>query len=272
MLSAPSPRVQTRRGQEGFTLVEMLVTMMAGVVILAAIMALLDVTMRSTARTFSQVSADQNARLVVERIENELHSACLSAGLGPVQSGSTDSSLTFIDQAISSTTPANAATPTPEEHTITLSGGSLIDTTYPVTGGSAPNWTFSATASSTTTLGTNIAATGSTPIFQYFNFTEPMNGGAPYTDAAGNAYMMIQDGINYVPGTTIKPAATPLSVPLSSSDASTTVEILLTFSAGPNGGTGTETQYSTPMQAQLSLRLTPPANHVGDTATFTPCE
>lgn len=271
MLSALRSRLGAAGGQGGFTLIEMLVVMLAGMVILAALMGLLEVTMRQTTRTVSQVSANQNARIVVERLEDDLHSACLSAGFGPVQAGSDASDLIFVDQEISSTSPANAATPTPVEHKISLSGGSLTDTTYAVTGGSAPNWTFSSTATATTTLATGIAATGSTPIFQYFNFSEPMNGGSPYTDGAGNAYMMIQDGINYVPGTSVKPAAAPLPVPLSSSDAVSTVEILLTLSAAPNGGSGTESQYTAPIQSQLSLRLTPPANHIGDSATFTPC-
>jgi prepilin-type N-terminal cleavage/methylation domain-containing protein len=264
------------RDQRGFTLVELLVTIMAVTVIMGSLATMLEVTLRQTSRTFSQTNASQTTRYATETIENELHSACLSSGLAPVQVSSDGSNLIFISQYGSSASNANASSPTPVEHKIVYSAtnGTLTDYVYPATGGGAPNWTFSGTASSQKLLLAHVAAVTGTPVFQYFAYSQPSSGGTAYTDSAGNTYMMIQDGINYVPGTTIQPAASPLTVPLSSANASNTAEVLLSFVGGPGDGSLIETGLSNigaTVQDQVVLRLTPPANHAGNGATFTPC-
>jgi prepilin-type N-terminal cleavage/methylation domain-containing protein len=270
-------RIRMRTGDEsGFTLVELLVSIAAGTVVLAALFALLNTTLNSTTRTFSQVDASQASSTATENLESELHSACLASGMAPVQSGSDANNLIFVSQYGSSASTAKAATPTPVEHKIVFSSsaGTLTDYTYAATGGGAPTWTFSTTASSSRLLLSHVAANGSTPVFQYFQYSVPTNGGTPYTDSAGNSYEMIQDGINYVPGTTIKPTAAPLTTPLSSTDAGNTAEVLINFTGGPNGGTQVETGLSNigdNVQDQVVLRMTPPANHAGNGATFTPC-
>ncbi|HLJ04031.1 MAG TPA: hypothetical protein VKT31_11365 [Solirubrobacteraceae bacterium] len=273
-------RVWTAIGsEEGFTLMELLVAMMAGVVVIGALMTMVDVTLRQTTRTFSKVGASQNARIVTQKIEDELHSACVASGVTPVQASSDANNLIFVSLwgNFSSSNPANAPSPTPVEHKIVYSSGTgtLTDYTYAATGGTSPNWTFSSSASSTVILATNVSASGSTPVFQYFDFSQPTNGGTAYTDSAGNTYMMIQDGINYLPGSTsIKPAAAPLATPLSSANAALTSEVLVTLSAAPQSSSLVETglsNVSSTVQDQIVLRLTPPANHAGNGATFVPC-
>jgi prepilin-type N-terminal cleavage/methylation domain-containing protein len=264
------------QGESGFTLVELLVTIAAGSVIMGALLTVVEVTLRQTSRTFSQTNASQSSRYATDTIENELHSACLSAGLAPIQASSDGSNLTFISQYGSTATNANAATPTPVEHKIVYSStnGTLTDFTYPATGGGAPNWTFSSTASSQTLLLAHVAPITGTPVFQYFAYQQPTSGGTPYTDAAGNTYMMLEDGINFVPDTTIKPAASALAVPLSAANAATASEVLVSFVGGPGGGSLIETGLSNigaSIQDQVVLRMTPPANHAGNGAVFTPC-
>jgi prepilin-type N-terminal cleavage/methylation domain-containing protein len=264
------------QGESGFTLVELLVTIAAGSVIMGALLTVVEVTLRQTSRTFSQTNASQSSRYATDTIENELHSACVSAGLAPIQATSDGSNLTFISQYGSTATNANAATPTPVEHKIVYSStnGTLTDFSYPATGGGAPNWTFSSTASSQTLLLAHVAPITATPVFQYFAYSQPVSGSTPYTDAAGNTYMMLQDGINYVPDTTVKPTAAPLSVPLSAATAATAAEVLVSFVGGPGGGSLLETGLSNVganVQDQVVLRLTPPANHAGNGAVFAPC-
>jgi hypothetical protein len=238
---------------------------------------MVEVTLRQTSRTFSQTSASQTTRYATETLENELHSACLADALAPVQVSSDGSNLMFISQYGSTATNANAPTPTPVEHKIVYSStnGTLTDYVYPVTGGGAPNWTFSSTASSQTLLLAHVAPIGATPIFQYFAYSQPVNGGTPYKDAAGNTYMMIQDGINFVPGTTAQPAAAPLTAPLNASNAALAAEVLVSFVGGPGDGSQIETNLSnigTNVKDQVVLRLTPPDNHAGNGSTFTPCD
>lgn len=275
-MTVPHRLRQWLRDERGFTLVELLVVLMAGTVIMGAIATMLEVTLRQTSRTFSQTNASQSSRFATETLENELHSACLANGLAPVQATSDGNTLIFISQYGSTATAAKAASPTPVEHKVAYSptNGTLTDYVYPATGGGAPNWTFSSTASSQTQLLAHVAPITGTPVFQYFAYSQPTSGGTPYTDSAGNSYMMIQDGINYVPGTSTQPAAAPLAVPLSTGNASTAAEILISFVGGPGDGSLIETNLSNigaNVHDQVVLRLTPPANHAGNGATFTPC-
>jgi type II secretory pathway pseudopilin PulG len=275
--TARARRASALRSEHGFTLVELLVVMTAGIVVLGALFTILDVTLRQTTRTFSTVDASQQTRTAIEQVENELHSACLGSQVTPIQAGSTGTSLTFETQYGSTAGNANAASPTPVEHTITYNAGTLTDTTTPSTGGTAPSWTFGGT-SSTKTLLSNVALyPGASSVFQYFGYASPMNGGTPYTDAGGNAYEMLIDGINAVPGTSpaVIPAASPLTTPLSSTDAGNAAEVLIKLLVKPSGGTDVNTTLSAAAASvvdQIVLRLTPPDNHAGSGSTFNPCQ
>ncbi|MBV9174538.1 MAG: type II secretion system protein [Chloroflexi bacterium] len=262
----PSPR-----SEGGFTLVELLVVIIAGLVVVIALFALVDVTLRQTTRTFSAVDATQHARTALEEIENEAHSACLLDYPSPIQPGSTDTSLRFVSQYGSTATAATAANPYPVLHTIAFDpvAKTLTDTTSPFGGGVG--------TIQTTTLLTNVGAQGSAPVFQYFAYAEPTDSsGAPYTDGAGNPYEMLIDGINAVPGTAIIPSAQPLAVPLSIDDAGQAAEVLIKLQVGASGGTNENTNLTSGVNDsvtdQVVLRLTPPVNHAGSGTSFEPCQ
>jgi len=111
------------------------------------------------------------------------------------------------------------------------------------------------------------------PFDVWYNGFRP---GSQYTDAAGNQYEMLIDGINEIPGTTIKPAASPLSVPLTSTTAATAAEVLVNLKVGAVGGSNENTtnlnsQTMATVTDQMVLRDSPPVNHIGTGATFTPC-
>lgn len=262
--------------EHGFTLIETLVTMLVGMVILGALFTIQTVTLHQTTRLFSKVDATQHARVAVEQFENELHSACIANNVTPILSGSTATTVQFVSQY------GTAATLTPVEHQVTFnsSAGTLTDAVYQETGvttnsSGAPVYTFASSPSTTRTLATNVAQIGSTPVFQYFAYQEPMNGSSPYTDSAGDPYMMLLDGTSAVPGTSVIPAAAPLSVPLSTTDASNAAEVLISMLVGPSGGTGESTHLADgadPITDGVVMRLTPAANHAGGGAVFLPCQ
>ena len=109
MLARVPVRVtRSPRSEQGFTLVEMLVVMVAGMVVVSALFAIFDLTLHQTTRTFSTVDASQHSRIALEEIENELHSACVGSGVTPVQAGSSATSLIFVSQ-YGSASNANAA-------------------------------------------------------------------------------------------------------------------------------------------------------------------
>lgn len=265
-------RIRVLGGERGTTLIELLVVVLAGTVVTAALFALLELTLHQTSKTFTSVDATQRSRTLFETIDNELHSACVADGSAPIQAtggagGATgDNTVIFLSQY------GNAASVTPVEHQIDFNAGAqtITDTTFAVNGGGTPAWTFSTTPSSTRTLLTNVAQSGSTPVFQYFAYQQ-----LSYTDGAGNAYVLLPDGTSPVPGTTTIPPVAPLATPLSAANAVLAVEVLITLSVGPGGGTGENSSIGHPFDPvtnSVVLRITPAANHAGANISFLPCQ
>ena len=264
MSMRPWHRIKRRlSGDQGFTLIEVMVVIATGTVVMGGLFTMIDVSLRQTTRTFNRVDATQRARTGLEGMLNELHSACIAPGATPIQPQSSATRLMFESQY------SNAATVTPvTEHEIIYSSAAqtLVENTYVATGGTSPNWTFGTTPATTVTLLTNVRSAQ----FGYYAYRQ-----VSYTDAAGNPYVMLLDGTQAVPGTTTIPPAAPLTVPLSAADASKAAEVTIDFTVGPAGGAGENTAAS-PSDATVSdsavLRLSPAANHAGNGATFVPCQ
>ena len=257
--------------ERGFTLVELLATMVAGVVVLLALGTIMDVTLRETTRSFTLVDATNRTRPIFEQIENNLHSACFADEETPIQSGSNANTLIFMSSS------GNAATPTAVWHEVAYNPAptsTLTDTTYStsysVVNG-IPTWSRGAQQGSPRTLLTNVVQTGTTPVFQYFAYQT-----APGTDAAGNQYEILPDGTAPVPGTSTT-VTNPLDPggSLTSTDASSAAEVLITLTVGPAGHAYENTNLANVGQSvtdSITFRFTPAANHVGDGASFAPCD
>ena len=220
------------RSQRGFTLVEMLIAMSISIVVLIGILSLLEVTTRGSARVAVRVQADQLARTTLQRLVDELHSTCVAPNVLPVVATSNgyssgDSTLIFLQKSGSS------VSLTPDEHIVTLSGGTLTERIYPATGGTAPTWTFSSTPSSTTQLQANVgpAQVGSSsqtvPLFQYFAY----NGASLST--------------------------TPLPTPLNASDAARTVAVTVSFAVLPSSNPTNDPHAGVSVSDSVVLRLSP---------------
>jgi len=275
MLTALRSRLDTlRRAEHGFTLVELLVSMAAGLVVLFGLVSIMIVTLHQTQRTFTTVDATRRARTALANIENDLHSACV-AGQAPIQGvttgGVTESdanNLVFLSYF------GDVANPTPIWHQLTFNSttGTLVDNTYTVTG-TGPDWT-QGTLIARTTLLTNVTRLGTTPLFQYYAYT------AEYTDSSGNVYWIIPDGTNAVPITGTVPASAPLSTSsgLAASDAGNTVEVVINMSVGAGSGglnNSSLTATNEPVTDSMSLRLTTPPDYVpsgSSQAGYGPCE
>jgi hypothetical protein len=145
-----------------------------------------------------------------------------------------------------------------------------------VNGGTAPDWTFSTTPTSSTVLLNNVASAvqGSTtlPVFQYFAYE-------PYTDVNGVTDEMLMDGSRVVPGTTSLPNPDPLSTTsgLSPSDAAQAAEVLINLNVGPDinkgevgGGLNANLETDT-ITDSIVFRFTPAPDEAGSTGPFKPC-
>lgn len=227
--------IEPIRDESGMTLVELLVATAAGVIVMAGITMAMIVTMRETNRVASHVDANQRARIAMTRIIDQLHSACVAPQIAPVQEDSTGTMLSFWHQS------GSAVSLTPVQSRISLVGTTLTQSDYPVTGGAAPNWTFSETASKTTQLMTNVSPlTTGAPIFTYYSYA---NG---------------------------KISSTPLSS-LKEGKAATVAQVNVAFETAPlKTAIRNDASGSTEIQDAALLRLTPPA--YGSSTANLPCQ
>jgi type II secretory pathway pseudopilin PulG len=230
----------------GFTLIEMLVATAAGMIVLLAAFALLDVSASQSSRIGDKVDADQQARTAMENIMLELHSSCVAAATTPVQAGSDDTSIGFISQMGS-----NSNFQSVDLHVIHLSGLNLIDDAYQSDVGTvAPAWTFpypGAPTSSRTLLDhVSQAGGGTQPIFQYYRYYNSSDVGGVLGE--------------------IDP--TPLTTPLSAGDAQLTTQVNVGFTVGPESGNPEPTR-AVNLNNTAVLRFSPSS---GDpTTTNTAC-
>ena len=104
--SQPSPRPPERarlrragvaivRQDAGFTLIEVLVAMVIGIIVTGALFAILEVSLHQTARINDRVQATQLGRTAMTKMIDELHSGCLAREFAPVKSGSGPKELKF---------------------------------------------------------------------------------------------------------------------------------------------------------------------------------
>jgi prepilin-type N-terminal cleavage/methylation domain-containing protein len=223
------------RDERGFTLVELLVVMVAGVVVSSALFTILDVTLHQTTRTFSRVDASQRARIAMETIEQELHSGCYANDVYPVIDG-TATSISFWSQY------GSAANLTPTKHTISLdtTTGNLTDATY-TTSGTSPNWVASATPQKTVTLLTNVSQSPGVPVFSFYE---------------------LRSTGSYNLGSSV-----------SGSTARAVSEVRITMVVNPAGGSGIRSDLTpNTVTNTVTLRLTPIPNPSPTLEKFTPCQ
>ncbi|MGA8744502.1 MAG: hypothetical protein WB507_01380 [Solirubrobacterales bacterium] len=217
-------RLPTLHDESGTTLVELLVATTAGVVVMFAISAMVIVSLRETDRVNTHVDATQRGRIVLNRVIEELHSACIAPEIAPVRKLSNGNMLEFIHQTGSAVSLAPILTK------VSLSSGIVSQSNYASTGGSAPNWTFSGTPSSTEQIMTNVSPTApSTSIFHYYSYTNGVVTEIPVTTELGkeNAERTVEVKMTLTAG--------PLNTPVEDSNAAAnlTDAALLRFSPAP---------------------------------------
>jgi prepilin-type N-terminal cleavage/methylation domain-containing protein len=156
------------REQQAFSLIELLVAMLIGLVVSLAAFAMLEFTTTDVSRITARAHVDQTGRVALQKIMLGLHSACVALEVNPIIEGSNGEKIKFISES-----GPQAAFTTVNEHEIVYNSSkyTLTEQTFPSTGSeTGGNYPFSTTASSTTTLLTGVKQTGSTPIFQYYRY------------------------------------------------------------------------------------------------------
>jgi prepilin-type N-terminal cleavage/methylation domain-containing protein len=185
-------------GQAGFTLIEMLVSASAGLIVAFAAWSLIDVTLHSSSKITDRIDATQRGRIAMEQIVQQLSSGCLASDVSPIQpttaAGISPVITTDASHIVFVTGVGDGSTGTPTEHAITYQNGVLTDTAYTYVGGSAPTltapatWTFNPTPRTIRLLSNLWPVKGATGIFKYYTYSNPANttansliGAAPLT-------------------------------------------------------------------------------------------
>jgi hypothetical protein len=221
--------------ESGTTMIELLVGMAMGMVVLAGLTLTIITVMHGTARVDARVEATDNARVVVTRIMEELHSACTSPQTAPVREGSNGTQLIFWHAAENE---ANAVVPKPVKSKIVYSNGTLTQTDYTRTGGEAPNaWEFSATGIERKLL-INVAPGNGSSVFSYEKF-----------------------GTN---------GPTPATTPLTGSEAATVIVVKIALTASPKSSPVADKSSAATVEDGATLRLTPAPYETG--VSVTPCK
>jgi len=212
--------------ERGTTLVELMVGISLGMVILSALTGLVIVTLHASARVSARVHATQNARISLVKIIEQLHSACVTPKIAPVQVGSTGTKLIFSHSTASE---GSSATVKPIRSEVALSGTSLIETDYAALGSTVPP-TFSKTATGPSqALISNVAPTPpSSSIFTYYTYS---NG---------------------------KLVAIPPKE-LSLTEANSVIQVKVAFTGFPPKTSSSDKNVGASVENSAMLRLTPPS-------------
>jgi hypothetical protein len=222
----PLKRLKPIGDERGTTLVELLVALMTGLVIISALMMVITSTLHGTSRVAARVDATQRARIVLVRLMEQLHSACVAPEVAPIEEASTGTSLEFVHQT------GSQVAPVPIISVISLSGTTLSQQDYNVTG-TSPNWSRSTAIGGPRTLLTKVGPTApSASIFSYYRYS----------------------------GGTI--STTPLATPLKG-EAALTVEVRAALTAAPGTTPVKDADASASVQDTATLRLTPPSFNEG---------
>ncbi len=218
---------ETIQDESGTTLVELMVAIMVGLVILSALTMVILTTMHGSARVTARVEATQRARIALVRLTEELHSACVTPELAPVQAGSEGNLLKFVHQT------GSEVQPTPVYSVVTYNEGTLSQQDYEVTG-TAPKWSQGSAIGSPRTLLTDVSPTPpASTIFSYYRYE---NGAV---------------------------SETPQKTPLEETEAALTVEVHTALTAAPEHTPIADAGASAEIQNGVTLRLTPPSFNEG---------
>jgi prepilin-type N-terminal cleavage/methylation domain-containing protein len=248
---AQPPRISD---EHGFTLIELLISMVMMTVLTLAAFSFLQFTTEDVSHITDRVHVDQTGRTTLENIMLALHSTCVTTPVIPIQEGSNENVIKFISESGSTSTFAIL-----HKHEIIFTAptgtaeGTLIEKVYPSTGGTAPNYIWSTTATTTKLLNgikrTEYGGT-TTPVFQYYRYYQEGD--------------TIPTGHTTLPYGEINPA--PLTGTLSESTAEEVTKATVSFTLAPEGKEGVTFNHDRPVALTDSaiFRLAPSSEASGN--------
>jgi prepilin-type N-terminal cleavage/methylation domain-containing protein len=216
----------TLRDERGFTLIELIVSMVIGVVVILAAWSILDASGSLAKRTQDREDAAQRGRLAMDVIGSELRSqVCLPGAIPPVAAGATSSDFTFYSNLGDQNSP-------PQKRRFYVQNGAIMEQAWQGTyTGSGTNLTVTWAASPTTRILVGpVGQVGTTPYFRFWGFDANL------------------------PATINQPLD---ATPLSATDAGRVVQVDVSFDSRPTGAT-TSSRRDSIFQQSIYFRTADP--------------
>jgi prepilin-type N-terminal cleavage/methylation domain-containing protein len=260
MLSGQPASRLDRRDERGFTLTEVLVAMVAGVIVTGALIAVFAISLRQSSRINDRVLADRTGRTAMNAIVDELRSSCTGLGATAIQAPSTTPSsplaslgpanLWFLS-AYGNSTSGAAAVSAVRLHDVnwTATGtsntgaqvGTLTDYSF-AGSGESPNWKFPSLSTANATakvLAKDVVPLETGTLFHYYRY-ETSSSSASY-----GSLVSVSSG-------ELSSAATNKKV----------AKVAIAYNQAPEPPYGrtpdTREGHTTPFDAAVVLRFTPP--------------
>jgi hypothetical protein len=214
--------------QDGFSLVELLVAVLTGVIVTGALFAILEVSVRQTSLLTGRVQATQIGRTAMTAVVDELHSACIAREFTPVLSEGTGAAIESTPTKLVFVAGFSEKSLLEQKevfkHEVYLSGGKLIDKSYAASGGTWPKFTFEKEPSPKggVLLAENVSALPDpaeptkTRVFGYYEYAKTANTGSTESSSSG-----------------LTPIPLKKEVALSATQANATSAVLVSFATAP---------------------------------------
>jgi type II secretory pathway pseudopilin PulG len=108
------------RGEHGVTLIELLVAMIMAMVVSLAAFSILQFTTDDVSRITARAHVTQTGRVALEKLMLQLHSACVSVNVNPIQAKSSGTTLKFVSETspVNSSNEPTSSLSTVKEHEI----------------------------------------------------------------------------------------------------------------------------------------------------------
>ncbi len=272
------------RDDRGFTMIELLVSMLTATIVIGALFATLEISRSQTTLVSDKVQANQIGRTAMTRIIDELHSSCLSPGFAPMQEKSNESELIFknaySEEAVLPNAKAAEEKSKPGtgvfEHQIVWSSTAktLTDFVYKSTSGEGPEAVLPTPDYSSTTheaanaepkkgvlLASNVTQTGTTPIFQYYKYNTISTGSTTTPESTLTPF-----SLTYIP---LKKETESGSKVEKENSAENVAAVLVSFRVAPVDSKAEHDQYID-LSNQVTFAFSAP--NVETPIKYTPCE
>jgi prepilin-type N-terminal cleavage/methylation domain-containing protein len=171
------------RGEHGVTLIELLVAMIMALVLSLAAFSILQFTTDDVSRITARAHVDQTGRAALEKIMLQLHSACVSVNVNPIQAKSSETRMKFVSEtsSLNSSGEPTSSFATVKLHELIytpLSGkvaGTLTEKAWKSTGTNTSTGEYifnneTESPAETKLLLTGIVQSETVPIFQYYRY------------------------------------------------------------------------------------------------------